>query len=72
MDESKPETAVLEARISANHLGIAHTEMMALTKVGAESIVRNAAAGPAAFTNCWLGPLSLLLGRSSLDMALLP
>src|SRR5208283_4337164 len=44
INESKPIAAVLEAGISADHNWVAHVEAVPIAKVGAESIVGDAAA----------------------------
>ena len=38
-NEAKPITAVLEARISADHDGIANVEIMIVAKIGMEAVV---------------------------------
>jgi len=63
INESKPIAAVLEARVSVDHNWVAHVEVVLTAKVGAETIIRDAAA--AALTQSKLG-LGALCGHGLL------
>src|SRR5271157_5377539 len=80
INETKPIAAVLEARISADHNWGADVEVVLTAKVGAETLVGNAAAAPlteAEFRLCvlpgrgFLRALGSAMGRDGLELLML-
>ena len=53
LNKTEPESAVLEARISANHHWTADAEFMLTAEIGTEARVRNAAIASHAEPQCW-------------------